>query len=211
MPSLQYKAVNPITGEIIRNTITGEITKQELYNKLKDNGLTPIEINTTFGLNFSKKAFSSQEENEAEIKIKKKIKVIAGTQIIQLIVITLLLMLGIAIIFPNIQNIASNTNTRLEVPEIIAMMANTWYYVILAIVGLTILAIMYTKTEQFQYKWNVLKERVIEDKEFNLDKYLYGISKKLSIIIYIISAIVLIFFVITALIPSIQMYLTSIK
>lgn len=211
MPSLQYKAVNPITGEIIRNTITGEITKQELYNKLKENGLTPIEINTTLGLNFSKKAFTSQEETEAEIKIKKKIKVIVGTQIIQLIVITLLLMIGIAVIFPNIQNIASNTNTGIELPEITEMMANTWYYIILAIVGITIIGIMYTKTEQFQYKWNTLKERVIEDKEFNLDKYLYGISKKLSKIIYIISAMVLIFFMITALIPSVQMYLTSIK
>lgn len=208
MPSLQYKAVNPITGEIIKNTITGAITKQELYNKLKDNGLTPIEINTTFGLNLSQKTFSSQANNEAEIKIKKKIRAILGPQIIQLVAIILLLMIGIAIIFPNIQNIVNQTS---QLPDIIETISKIWYYIILAIVGVLILGALYTKTEQFQYKWNSLKERVIEDKEFNLDKFLYEISKKLIKAIYIASAVILIFFILTALIPSIQMYLSSIK
>lgn len=48
MPTFQYKAVDNRTGQIVKNVVNGISNKQDLYNKLKNNGLTPIEINTTF-------------------------------------------------------------------------------------------------------------------------------------------------------------------
>ena len=43
MPAFQYKAIDNRTGQMIKNTVNG-VTKQELYKMLKNNGLTPIDI-----------------------------------------------------------------------------------------------------------------------------------------------------------------------
>lgn len=48
MPTFQYKAIDNRTGQIVKNVVNGISNKQDLYNKLKNNGLTPIEINTAF-------------------------------------------------------------------------------------------------------------------------------------------------------------------
>lgn len=48
MPTFQYKAIDNRTGQIVKNVVNGISSKQELYSKLKNNSLTPIEISTTF-------------------------------------------------------------------------------------------------------------------------------------------------------------------
>lgn len=48
MPTFQYKAIDSKTGQVVKNTVSGITNKQELYNKLKNNGLTPIDITASF-------------------------------------------------------------------------------------------------------------------------------------------------------------------
>ena len=48
MPTFQYKAIDSRTGQVVKNTVSGITNKQELYNKLKNNGLSPIDITATF-------------------------------------------------------------------------------------------------------------------------------------------------------------------
>ncbi len=48
MPTFQYKAIDSRTGQVVKNTVSGITNKQELYNKLKNNGLSPIDIIATF-------------------------------------------------------------------------------------------------------------------------------------------------------------------
>lgn len=48
MPTFQYKAIDSRTGQVVKNTVNGIKNKQELYNKLKNNGLTPIDITASF-------------------------------------------------------------------------------------------------------------------------------------------------------------------
>jgi len=43
MPAFQYKAIDNRTGQVTKNTVNG-VTKDELFKMLKQNGLTPIDI-----------------------------------------------------------------------------------------------------------------------------------------------------------------------
>lgn len=54
MPTFQYKAIDNRTGQIVKNVVSGIPDKQDLYNKLKNNGFTPIDINTTFEITSNK-------------------------------------------------------------------------------------------------------------------------------------------------------------
>lgn len=62
MPTFQYKAIDSRTGQVVKNTVNGIKNKQELYNKLKNNGLTPIDITAAFEIIPSK--------NEKDKKLK---------------------------------------------------------------------------------------------------------------------------------------------
>ena len=63
MPAFQYKAIDNKTGQIIKNTVKG-LTKQELYKMLKNNGLTPIDIQQVFGGMSSKKLVKKHRSSE---------------------------------------------------------------------------------------------------------------------------------------------------
>lgn len=63
MPAFQYKAIDNKTGKMIKNTVNG-VTKQELYKMLKNNGLTPIDIQTIFVGMSNKKIIKKHRSSE---------------------------------------------------------------------------------------------------------------------------------------------------
>lgn len=66
MPAFQYKALDPKTGQKITNTVNG-ITKKQLYDKLKKNGLVPIEIQQALEITASSKAPVKRHRTSEEI------------------------------------------------------------------------------------------------------------------------------------------------
>lgn len=72
MPTFQYKAIDGRTRQVVKNTVSGIKNKQELYNKLKNNGLTPIDITASFEIIPSK--------NEKDKKLKNLNRIIDFTQ-----------------------------------------------------------------------------------------------------------------------------------
>ena len=63
MPAFQYKAIDNRTGQIIKNTVTG-VTKQELYKMLKNNGLTPIDIQQALEVTANKQPVKKHRSSE---------------------------------------------------------------------------------------------------------------------------------------------------
>ena len=109
MSTFQYKAVDSKTGLIVKNTVKAE-SKQELYNKLKENGLTPINIEPAFQFVLQKK----EDEEEIEQKIKRQVR----PGINQIIGILVLFILGTISIIPTIQSLFNQMNNELELPWI---------------------------------------------------------------------------------------------
>ena len=66
MPAFQYKALDPRTGQKITNTVNG-ITKKELYDKLKKNGLVPIEIQQALEISAGAKTPVKRHRSSEEI------------------------------------------------------------------------------------------------------------------------------------------------
>ena len=63
MPAFQYKAIDNRTGQIIKNTVNG-VTKQELYKMLKNNGLTPIDIQQALEVTANKQPVKKHRSSE---------------------------------------------------------------------------------------------------------------------------------------------------
>lgn len=63
MPAFQYKAIDNRTGQMIKNTVNG-VTKQELYKMLKNNGLTPIDIQQALEVTTSKQPVKKHRSSE---------------------------------------------------------------------------------------------------------------------------------------------------
>lgn len=216
MPTFQYKAVDNKTGLTVKNTVKAK-TKQELYTRLKNNGLTPINIEPAIQFTLEQK----ENEETIEKQIKKEIK----SKIMQIIGILILLILGTIIIIPTIQNLFNQMSPELELPWItkqINNILNLWYYPVIIILLIIIAITIYFKTEKGKNKWKSLKYQIpilgkiiyeteslkVKDTS-ELDKEVEKITKKLSKITNILITIILIFFTITVLIPSIQIYIQA--
>lgn len=63
MPAFQYKAIDNRTGQVIKNTVNG-VTKQELYKMLKNNGLTPIDIQQALEVTAGKQPVKKHRSSE---------------------------------------------------------------------------------------------------------------------------------------------------
>ena len=63
MPAFQYKAIDNRTGQMIKNTVNG-VTKQELYKMLKNNGLTPIDIQQALEVTANKQPVKKHRSSE---------------------------------------------------------------------------------------------------------------------------------------------------
>lgn len=63
MPAFQYKAIDNRTGQVIKNTVNG-VTKQELYKMLKNNGLTPIDIQQALEVTATKQPVKKHRSSE---------------------------------------------------------------------------------------------------------------------------------------------------
>ena len=63
MPAFQYKAIDNRTGQIIKNTVNG-VTKQQLYKMLKNNGLTPIDIQQALEVTANKQPVKKHRSSE---------------------------------------------------------------------------------------------------------------------------------------------------
>ena len=63
MPAFQYKAIDNRTGQIIKNTVNG-VTKHELYTMLKNNGLTPIDIQQALEVTANKQPVKKHRSSE---------------------------------------------------------------------------------------------------------------------------------------------------
>ena len=63
MPAFQYKAIDNRTGQVIKNTVNG-VTKQELYKMLKNNGLTPIDIQQALEVTATKQQVKKHRSSE---------------------------------------------------------------------------------------------------------------------------------------------------
>lgn len=63
MPAFQYKAIDNRTGQMIKNIVNG-VTKQELYKMLKNNGLTPIDIQQALEVTANKQPVKKHRSSE---------------------------------------------------------------------------------------------------------------------------------------------------
>ena len=63
MPAFQYKAIDNRTCQMIKNTVNG-VTKQELYKMLKNNGLTPIDIQQALEVTANKQPVKKHRSSE---------------------------------------------------------------------------------------------------------------------------------------------------
>ena len=63
MPAFQYKAIDNRTGQIIKNTVNG-VKKQELYKMIKNNGLTPIDIQQALEVTANKQPVKKHRSSE---------------------------------------------------------------------------------------------------------------------------------------------------
>jgi len=66
MPAFQYKAINNKTGQVSKNTVNG-VTKEELFKMLKQNGLTPIDIQQALEVTAGAKAPVKRHRSSEEI------------------------------------------------------------------------------------------------------------------------------------------------
>ncbi len=218
MSTFQYKAVDSKTGLIVKNTVKAE-SKQELYNKLKENGLTPINIEPAFQFVLQKK----EDEEEIEQKIKRQVR----PGINQIIGILVLFILGTISIIPTIQSLFNQMNNELELPwitrkinDISGILEIVIIGIIVAIIGL----IIYFKTENGKKNWKVLRYKIPilgkilyeidelemkDSEETNIENEIQKINKKISKIVNILIAIIIIFFVIIVVMPSIQIYIQA--
>lgn len=218
MLTFQYKAVDNKTGLIVKNTVKSE-SKQELYNKLKENNLTPISIAPAFQFTLEQK----EDDEEINLKIKKEIK----PGINQIVGIFTLFILGTISIIPTIQNLFNQIDSEIELPWITKQINNISGIlgIILLILTLIIIGlIIYFKTENGKEKWKILKYQIpilgkifyqideleIKDSsETDIEKEILDINKRISKIINTLIGIMIVFFTITVLIPAIQIYIQA--
>lgn len=214
MPTFQYKAVDNKTGLTVKNTVKSE-NKQQLYTRLKENGLTPINIEPAFQFTLEQK----EDEEEIKRKIRKEIK----PGINQIIGILILFILGTVSIIPTIQELFNQLNNELELPWITRKINNISGFLEIAIICIALIIvglIIYFKSKSGKEKWKTLKYQLpvfgkifykIDDleNETNVEKEIEKINKKISKIINTLIGIIIIFFIITVLIPSIQIYIQA--
>lgn len=219
MPTFQYKAIDNKTGITVKNTVKAE-NKQELYERLKNNELTPINIEPAFQFTLEAK----EDEEEIDKKIKSTIK----PGLIQIIGIIILLIIGTISIIPTTQKLFNSLSNRLELPWITKQINNILGLLIVfaIIILLTIISsILYFKSSKGKNKWQTIKYKIPilgkiiyqidslkikEESNKDIDKEIEEINRKITKIVNTTIAILIIFFTITVLIPSIQIYIQAI-
>lgn len=218
MKSFQYRAIDNKTGLTVKNTVKAE-SKQELYTRLKNNGLTPINVEPAFQFTLEPK----EDEDVIEQIIKKEVK----SGITQIIGILVLFIIGTLSIIPTIQMLFNNMSAKLELPWITRQINNisVFLYIFIIIVLIAIIiSTIYFKSKNGKKKWQSIKYQVPilgkiayeidslklkDSSEVDIDKEIENINKKISKIIHISLSIIIIFFAITVLIPSIQIYIQA--
>lgn len=218
MPTFQYKAVDNKTGLTVKNTVKAE-SKQELYTRLKNNGLTPINVEPAFQFTLEQK----DDDDVIEQKIKKEVK----SGITQIIGILVLFIIGTLSIIPIIQNLFNNMNSNLELPWITRQINNIsgilYIFIIIILISIIVSAI-YFKSKKGNKKWQSIKYQIPilgkifyeidslklkDSSEVDIDKEIEKINKKISKIIHVGLSIIIIFFAVTVLIPAIQIYIQA--
>ena len=154
MPTFQYKAIDNKTGMTVKNTVKAE-NKQELYTRLKNNGLTPISVEPAFQFTIQPK----DDEDTIEQKIRKEIK----SGITQIIGMLILLVIGTLSIIPTIQMLFNNMSSKLQLPWItrkINDISGFLYGFVIILVIVVIIAIIYFKTKNGKKKWQTIKYQI---------------------------------------------------
>lgn len=218
MPTFQYKAIDNKTGMTVKNTVKAE-NKQELYTRLKNNGLTPISVEPAFQFTIQPK----DDEDTIEQKIRKEIK----SGITQIIGMLILLVIGTLSIIPTIQMLFNNMSSKLQLPWItrkINDISGFLYGFVIILVIVVIIAIIYFKTKNGKKKWQTIKYQIPilgkiayeiealklkDSSEVDIEKEIGTINRKISKITHILLGFIIIFFAVTVLIPAIQIYIQA--